>query len=63
MDFRRFGWSYFLKSKVEVNFVLYQQVLSPSKSLDRGMNDLAPNSHTPKKSGGGQSEYFATPNR
>jgi len=39
-----------------------QQVLSPSKSLDRGMNDLGPNSHTPKKSGG-QTEYFATPNR
>merc|ERR1719430_2323262 len=41
-----------------------QQVLSPSKSLDRGINDLAPNSHTPKKaSGGGQTDYFATPNR
>ena len=28
------------------------------------MNDLGPNSHTPKKGGsGGQTEYFATPNR
>ena len=31
-----------------------QQVLTLSKSLDRGMNDLGPNSHTPKKSGGEQ---------
>ena len=39
-------------------------MLSPSKSLDRGINDLAPNSRTPKKgSGGGQTDYFATPNR
>ena len=46
----------------KVIFVFLQQVLSPSKSLDRGMNDLGPNSHTPKKNGG-QTDYFATPNR
>ena len=41
--------------KARFEWILFpQQVLTLSKSLDRGMTDLGLNSHTPKKSGGEQ---------